>query len=26
MVFDLKDEIVQGCLICHQGEIRQKSN
>ncbi len=22
MVFDLKDEIVQGCLICHQGEIR----
>jgi NAD(P) transhydrogenase subunit alpha len=26
MVFDLKDEIVQGCLICHQGEIRQPSN
>lgn len=26
MVFDLKDEIVQGCLICHQGEIRHASN
>ena len=22
MVFDLKDEIIAGCLICHQGEIR----
>jgi NAD(P) transhydrogenase subunit alpha len=24
--FDLKDEIVQGCLICHQGEIRHPLN
>lgn len=22
IAFDVKDEIVQGCLICHQGEIR----
>ncbi len=22
VVYDLKDEIIQGCLICHQGEIR----
>jgi NAD/NADP transhydrogenase alpha subunit len=25
MVFDLKDEIVDGCLICHEGQIRQPS-
>jgi NAD(P) transhydrogenase subunit alpha len=26
LVFDLKDEIIQGCLICHEGAILQPSS